>query len=164
MKNIDYNKLKDYVLPGRDPKDTFQASVISAIIWTVFSDITTFFVKYINIRGALLNYGSEDYNNYLWYLREVNGKLMMPEFSTLMRFAFWGADLYITYRIIRAFMDMTYFTKDTKNIYLIRRLGERAPVFKRCWTRALIGIGTALICCLILWGVNYLTYICFTPK
>ena len=164
MKSIDYNKLKNYVLPGKDPKDAFQATIICAIIWTVFSDITVFIVKYFNIRGALLSNGSEDYYNYLWYLKEVDGKLMMPEFSTLMPFAFWGAELYIAYRIIRAFMDMTYFTRDTKNIYVIRRLGERAPVFKRCWTRALVGIGVTILCCLILWGVDYLIYICFTPR
>lgn len=165
MKIIDYNKLRNYVLPGKDPKEVFRTATVSALIWVVFSNITGFFTRFCQAVNVVQSQNEEDiFIDIFGIIKNVDGQLVMPGFMELSTLSFWGVGIYCVYRIIRATMDMTYFTKETKSIYLIKRLGERAPVFKRCWTRAIWGIVVARIFSWIMFGIDYLVYISFTPK
>lgn len=167
MKGFDYNRLKGYVLPGRDPKDEFTASIICGAIWAAVTDIPIFFMRYFGVMNAVKMMRSGRGDEYSPYMEMVcyppTGPVEMPGLSTLTYMCLWGIHIYVIYRVIKAIYDMFYFTRGTKSAYVMARLDERWPIVRRCWTKAIAGIIAALIAGLILYLINYLVYIGCTP-
>ena len=169
MKGSIYDKLKYCVLPGRDPRDDFWASIAFGVIWAAIADFVFFFDTYLGSLNAVkyLMTG-KGYNEDAFFdfelLRPIGDRYYMPEFHILIRGTLSGLLLYAIYRVLKAIYDMGYFKRFTNSIFVMKRLGEKAPIIKRSWTMALVGIGAALIATVILIGINYLVYIGYTPK
>ena len=166
MKKNFFDKFNKCVLPGRDPKSDLTSSVIFGVLWVVIINVVKFYPKFEGILKVLYNTDprTENYYQYWSDVAKCDGGNYMPPFGTLIAFSMTGAVIYIVYRIIKAIYDMGYFRRYTNSIYVIKRLDEPAPVFKRCWTVALVGIGAALISVLIMCGIDYLVYTIFTPE
>ena len=163
MKGSIYDKLHSYVLPGRDPKEEFQASVIFGIIWAAVGNVLKFFVIYYESFMACSKKMAE------WNLNLSDWAMMyvmdgqMPPLQLMTNLSLWGVHVYVIYRVLKAIYDTFYFTRDSKSVYLVKRLDEAMPVARRCWTKALAGIAAALLTGLILFGLNWLIYTCLTP-
>ena len=137
------NRLKKYVLPGKDPSGEIGSAIAFAVIWVLVTDIPGFFMKHHN------------------WVQFIGGT--MVDFAIIMRGALFGAVIYSFYRICKAIYDMGYFRRVTKSIFVMKRLDESAPIAKRTWTKALIGILAAFIAALIMFGINLLYYKYCTP-
>ena len=144
------NKMKNYVLPGRDPGDAIGTAVLFAVIWVLLTDLPLFYGRYY-VRLKILD-------------TESFGLDGIGDFSDITRGTLFGVVIYSLYRIIKACYDMGYFTRVTKSVYVMRRLDEKAPIVRRTWTIALIGIAAALAAALIMFVINYLIYRYYTPE
>ena len=168
MKGSIFDKLKDCVLPGRDPKSDFMSSMTFGVIWAVIADLAFFFDKYFGSLNAvkyLMTGKGYDVNTFLNFElpRIIGDKYYMPEFRILFQGTFSGLIAYAIYRVLRACYDMGYFKRFTNSAFVMKRLGENAPILKRSWSLALAGVGAALIATLILMGIDYLFYRVYTP-
>ena len=168
MKGSIFDKLKDCVLPGRNPKSDFMSSMVFGVVWAVIADLAIFFDRYFGSLNAvkyLMTGKGYDVNTFLNFelIRTIGDKYYMPEFSILFQGASSGLIAYGIYRVLRASYDMGYFRRYTNSAFVMKRLGEKAPILKRSWSLALAGIGAALMATLILMGINYLFYIVYTP-
>ena len=135
--------MKRYVLPGKKPTEEIRGAIVFGVVWVLVTDIPGFFA---------------DYSDRMKYIGHVG------DFADITRGALFGVIIYSFYRICRAIYDMGYFRRITKSIYVMRRLDERAPVMKRAWTRALVGIAAAFAAALIMFIINYLIYRYGTPE
>ena len=153
-------------MPGRDPKSEITSSVVFGIVWTALFNVINFFPKYNGILSVLKSTRPDTENYYQWWsyvAMNANGEFM-PPFMDLIHMTMNGLLGYAIYRIFRAFYEMGYFRRFTNSIYVMKRLDEKTPILKRCWTVALIGIGAALFTALLLTGIEYLIYISCTPE
>lgn len=171
MKGFDYDRLRDYVLPGRDPKEDYQGAVVCGIIWAVLTDILFFLVKYVKAWKAVTYFrtGVGDTWNFLdegiVHILQFNGnQTYMPTFAALLAGSFSGVVIYSLYRAAHALSDKNYFTNGSKSIYLMNRLDEKHPIAKRCWGRALAGIASVVLCTMVLVIIDYLIYRFITPN
>ena len=57
-----------------------------------------------------------------------------------------------------------YHRKDTRSIYLMRRLPDRWDLHRRCWGRPLIWMGRSVLLMLAIVLFYVLVYLVFTPK
>lgn len=170
MKGFDYNRLRDNVLPGKDPEEVFQSSVVWGICWAIIPHMISFYTKYVDAwktvryfrtgKGATENFLSEDIVHMLRYYEELG---YMPSFGTLLTGAYFGVLIYAVYRLIRASMDRSYFFRDSKSIYVMKRLDEKSPIAKRCWSRAIAGIGACIIAAAAMTLIDFLVYRFVTP-
>ena len=137
------NRLKKYVLPGKKPSEEIGSAIAFAIVWVLVTDIPGFFMEHSN------------------WVRYIGGTI--DDFANMTRGALFGVVIYSVYRILKAIYDMGYFKRITKSVYVMRRLDENAPIAKRAWTKALIGILAAFIAALIMFGIDLLYYKYYTP-
>lgn len=170
MKGFDYNRLRDNVLPGKAPEEVFQSSVVWGICWAIIPHMISFYTKYVDAwktvkyfrtgKGATENFLSEDIVHMLRYYEELG---YMPSFGTLLAGAYSGVIIYAVYRLIRAYLDQSYFVRDSKSIYVMKRLDEKSPIAKRCWSRAIAGIGACIIAAAVMTLIDFLVYRIITP-
>lgn len=171
MKGFDYNRLRDNVLPEKDPKEIFQSSIVFGICWAIIPNIINFYTKYVDTlrsvkyfrtgRGATEQFLSEDIVHMLQFDKELT---YMPSFGSLLFGAYSGVIIYVIYRIVRAITDRSYFVRDSKSIYVMERLDEKMPIAKRCWSRAIAGIGACLAAALVMTLIDFLVYRFVTPS
>ncbi|MBQ5441666.1 MAG: hypothetical protein IIU36_05315 [Firmicutes bacterium] len=164
---INYSRFADYVLPGHDAEKEYRNAIVFGIFWVLSIGIPSFFSRYISNLNALdcLRNGKHYANSLMQFshVLHAEGGDYMPFFSMLMSGTLIGVSIYTCYRIICAFLDMTYFTRGTKSVYLMKRINERMPIIQRCWGRALAGITAAIATALVLTLVCYTAYRVFTP-
>ena len=130
----------------------------------------SFYTKYVDAwktvryfrtgQGHTENFLSENVVHMLQYYKEFS---YMPSFGTLLVGAYTGVIIYVIYRLIRASMDRLYFIRDSKSIYVMKRLDEKSPIAKRCWSRAIAGIGACIIAAAVMTLIDFLVYRIITP-
>ena len=88
MKGSIFDKLKDCVLPGRDPKNDFMSSMVFGVVWAVIADLTFFFTNYFGSLNAIkyLDTGKGyDVNTFMNFelIRHIGDKNYMPPLQLL---------------------------------------------------------------------------------
>ena len=90
------------------------------------------------------------------------GALMAP-FGELLHRSFTGFALLAFVLAGAVLVHYSYYYKDAKPIYLMRRLPDRGLLHRQCWTLPLLGLALCAVTVLVLLGLYALIYHVFTP-
>lgn len=140
-------KLKKLVPPGSDVKLTIKLFAACLIIMFLLSLI------------APIRIGNAHYYLFYDFFGEYHDEgNMMPHFyetiQGCMRF-FWVVIIFsISYGII----NLLSFSKDTKSIYVMKRIPDAFEIYKRSFAIPLLTILAAIVLAIVLLAIYYLHY------
>lgn len=89
-----------------------------------------------------------------------------PKLSTiaeLMHLFITGAFLSVLILLCFVIPNYQYFRKDSKSIYLMKRVKDPMEIHKLCWSVPLLTAGTVLVFSLLLYGIFVLIYLNYVP-
>ena len=145
------------VLPGYDPDGSEKNTCYGFLAFSVFISLVFFVGRYSNARNKLYYTDYETGEKFLW------DGAVMTDFADVLGWSLVGilltAALCLYYIIVR----YTYLHKESKSIYLMRRLPARGELFRRC---AAVPFYRAAICLIWAFGLlvlYYATYMTATP-
>jgi len=147
------NRLINKIPPGYPFDKVWSAywlGYITSAVWSLM-----FLVKYSEARSNL-------------YMAEAGSKLIpgavMPDFEKLIGASFYGFLIFAAACILFSYSFYRYFHKDSKSIYLMKRLPSRYELLSRCVTVPAAGALLSLASALIFLAVYFAIYMLATPQ
>ena len=152
MKNTN-NKFSRCLLPGYDyesEKTTFIIMMIMSGFCCLIYDF-----RYSTARDRLYYWSGDD--------KVLNVQAVMPDFKDLLGWTLGGFLIAAIVCLMFIGVRYHYLHKESKSIYLIRRLPSRGELFRRCAAVPLYMAAICLIWAFCLLVLYYLTYMTATP-
>ena len=152
MKNTK-NKFSRCLLPGYDydgEKTTFIIMMIMSGFCCLIYDF-----RYSTARDRLYYWSGDD--------KVLNVQAVMPDFKDLLGWTLGGFLIAAIVCLMFIGVRYHYLHKESKSIYLIRRLPSRGELFRRCAAVPLYMAAICLIWAFCLLVLYYLTYMTATP-
>ena len=146
-----------FTLPGYDPDGSEKNTCYGFLALSVFVSLVFFVGRYSNARDKLYYKDYETGEKFLW-----DGAIM-TDFDIVLGWSLAGVILTAVICLTYIFVRYNYLNKESKSIYLIRRLPSRGELFRRC---AAVPLYMAAICLIWAFGLlvlYYLTYLTATP-
>ena len=116
----------------------------------------SFLYKYINARNALFVYR---YGN----VKTIMEGTVMRPFEELLENTMDGFLIFLAVMILLILLHYMSYYKDSKSIYLMKRLPDKWELYRRCivvpFAAIVVGVITALACWMLYYGI----YLYFTP-
>lgn len=146
-----------FTLPGYDPDDSEKNTCYGFLVFSVLVSLVFFIGRYSNARDRLYYKNYETGEKFLWE------GAVMTDFAEVLGWSLRGlfitAAICLTYILVR----YNYLNKESKSIYLIRRLPRRGELFRRCAAVPLCRAAICLICAFALLVLYYAVYMIATP-
>ena len=154
MKWISKKTIERQLPPGVDSRVELKAIAFGLLGAVVYS--LTFIYKYIDARNALFvyRYGT---------VKTIMEGAIMPQFTVLLKDTMDGFLMFFATMLTLIVMHYMTYYKDSKSIYLMKRLPDRWELYRRCVVIPLVAIVVQMItgaACLFLY---YGIYLFFTP-
>lgn len=154
MKKRILQQIQKQLPPGVDAIREIQAfawGLSGAVVYSF-----SFLWKYLNAREELFEYR---YGNFKTLIEGA----VMPSFTELLKDTMDGFSVFLVVMIIMVFLHYMTYYKDSKSIYLMKRLPDKWELYRRCavvpLVSVVIGVVTGAAILLIYYGV----YLYFTP-
>ena len=115
-----------------------------------------FFLAYSDAYDSLFHYSGD--------LKILKAGAVMPDFDTLSLryFSCFGLVLIVTLSFIST--HYSYHHRESKSIYLMRRLSDPWELHRRCLTLPVVGVGLALLVAFVLLALYFAVYMGVTPE
>lgn len=156
MKRID---LARYAPPGRT-NSQFLIGGWLALVFAVIRSLD-FVVIYIAARDRLFE-SPPEFASYAFDRVLIPGR-MIASFSEIIQDCFELFPLFWLFLGLEVLFCYGYFTRDTRSIYLMRRLPDPWELHRRCWGKPLILFVCSLVLMAGLGAVYFLIYLLITP-
>ena len=144
-------------LPGYDPENREKNNFIGWLAFSVFISLVFFVGRYSNARDRLYYKDYETGEKFLW-----DGAIM-TDFADVLGWSLAGlfltAAICLSYIIIR----YNYLNKESKSIYLMRRLPKRGELWRRCAAAPLLRAAICLVFAFVLLLLYFAIYMIATP-
>ena len=151
MKRNLESKLERHVPPGFDLK----LDLIAYSIWIIMQILVSFFRFFSRFDQAYTNlFAYED------GVKILLADARMIEFATLIR-GVGSAYFVLAFIVVRR--HYLYFTKDTKSIYLMKRLPKYWERDRRCWALPLTYMLATFLVSVLLKSLFLWVYLHYTP-
>jgi len=149
---IDWKRYLPLGLDGINEKRAWIIGMVASLLWSML-----FLLRYSNAYSYLYYWNNARTERIL-----VEGAMMRP-FPDLMvglMTGFWMLAMYMLGVGVYFYM---YHYRDSKSIYLMRRLPDRWELHRRCLTVPVLAAVASLLSSLVLTGIYYGIYILCTP-
>lgn len=147
MKKDLKKKLKNLAPPGSNVETTVKLFICEIALMILIS-----LVAIVKIRDANYQIFHDIYGYYF-----DTGK-MMPYFYEIVRGRFLFFWVIVLFNITFGIANYMSFSKETKSIYVMKRIPDPKEMFRRSFALPLGGIAVALISAIILLIIFYLVY------
>lgn len=154
MKWINNKTIDMQLPPGVDSRIELRAIALGLLAAVVYS--LSFVYKYIEARNTLFVY---KYGK----VKTIMEGAVMPKFSILLKDTMDGFLVFFVVMLFLIFMHYMTYYKDSKSIYLMKRLTDKWELYRRCvvvpFVAIIVQILTGAACLMLYYGI----YLCFTP-
>lgn len=154
MKWIKKKTIEKYLPPGVDSGVELKAIAFGLFAAVVYS--LSFVYKYIDARKQLFVY---KYGK----VKIIMEGAVMPKFTVILNDTMDGFLAFFATMLILMVMHYASYYKDSKSIYLMKRLPDKWELYRRCVVVPLVAIVvqiiTGAVCLLFYYGI----YVFFTP-
>ena len=153
-KRINKKTIEKQLPPGVDSGMELKAISLGLLAAVVYS--MSFVYKYMDARNELFvyKYGT---------VKTLMEGAIMPEFTVLLKDTMDGFLMFFWVMLTLIVMHYMTYYKDSKSIYLMKRLPDKWELYRRCivvpFTAIFIQIITGAACLLLYYGI----YLFFTP-
>lgn len=154
MKLINKKTIEKQLPPGVDSNTEIKAIAFGLLAAVVYS--LSFIYKYIDARNKLFvyRYGT---------VKTIMEGAVMPRFTELLNDTMDGFLMFFGVMLVMIGMHYMTYYKDSKSIYLMKRLPDKWEMYRRCVVVPLVAIFIQIItgaaCLLLYYGI----YLFFTP-
>lgn len=154
MKRINKKLIEKQLPPGVDSGIELKAIVLGLLAAVIYS--LTFVYKYMDARNELFvyKYGT---------VKTIMEGAIMPPFTVLLKDTMDGFLMFFWVMLILVVMHYMTYYKESKSIYLMKRLSNRWELYRRCivipFAAIFIQIIIGAACLLLYYGI----YLFFTP-
>lgn len=154
MKLINKKTIEKQLPPGVDGNAEIKAIAFGLLAAVVYS--LSFIYKYIDARNELFvyRYGT---------VKTIMEGAVMPRFTELLKDTMDGFLMFFGVMLVMIIMHYMTYYKDSKSIYLMKRLPDKWEMYRRCVVVPLVAIFIQIItgaaCLLLYYGI----YLFFTP-
>ncbi len=147
-------KLSRFAPPGMDLKKWKKLFFALEIISAIYS--LGFLLRYIDAKGEM-------------FLKTKNGLVLipgsvMPDFVSLINSSLMGFVILGVCMLLLIAECYLYFYRDSKSIYLMKRLPDKWELHKRCIVLPVVCCLLSLLSALIVLSLYYGVYMTATPK
>ena len=145
-----------FLLPGYDPDGSEKNTCRGLLAFSIFVSLI-FFGRYSTARDKLYYENYETGEKFLW------DGAVMTDFDQVLGWSLAG--ILVTAVICLSYIAArySYLNKESKSIYLIRRLPARGEIFRRCAAVPLLRAALCLVWAFGLLVLYYLIYMIATP-
>ena len=153
MKWLTLKKIEKHLPPGIDAKIRIKSIAIGLLAATVYS--FSFILKYMDARNEL----------FVWSrgVKVIVEGAMMPPFIDILKDTMDGFLVFFVTMIWMMFAHYISYYKDSKSIYLMKRLPDKWELYRRCvvvpFAAIIVQIITGAAVLLLYYGI----YLFFTP-
>lgn len=152
-----WEKCKAYFPPGYHWEDEIKTMIVWMVAAMVYG--IRFLPDYWNAYNGLfvhVNINGE-------LEKQIHTGIKMIPFVQLWKDSMWYFAIPILFLVFFGGLHYHYYHKESKSIYLIRRLPDSQYVFRTCFYGPLLGIGMILLYVIALSGIYYGIYLFVTP-
>ena len=152
--------LSRYIPLGRKTSQPMQGGIFMLVVATLRA-VVELMDNYLSARDRLFE--TVRVSMTLVYRELIPGAIIRP-FSSLIQSSldffpwFWA---FMLWEVIDCYL---YHRKETKSIYLMRRLPDKWELHRRCWGRPLIYVVGSILLMAVILLFYYAVYLVFTPK
>lgn len=146
-----------YILPGYDPENSEKNNFIGLLAFSVFISLVFFVGRYSNARDRLYYKDYETGEKFLW------DGAVMTDFADVLGWSLAGFLLTAIVCLSYIGVRYTYLNKESKSIYLMRRLPQRGELFRRCAAVPLLRAAICLVFAFVLLLLYFAIYMIATP-
>lgn len=141
-----------FVLPGYDPEGKEKSNILWFLWFSALTGLFSFVVRYQDARDRLFYTDYETGKRFIW------DGAVMTDFDEILSWSLAGFLLTAVICLVYIAVRYNYLNKESKSIYLIRRLPQRGELWRRC---AVIPIARAVFCIVCAFALLLLCFIIY---
>ena len=153
MKELTLQKIEKQLPPGVDAKREVKALALGLVGAVVYS--FSFLWKYVEARNELFIYSRG--------VKKLMEGAVMPPFVKVLNDTMDGFLIFFVLMIFLMFLHYVTYYKESKAIYLMKRLPDKWELYRRCVVVPLVAILIQILIGALTLLIYYGVYILFTP-